>query len=73
MLLSDMKEKQKGVIIRNNASGEFGGRLRDMGFTVGEEIICRRKALFSSPILFTVKGSSVALRKKDAVKIEVLL
>ena len=73
MFLSDMREKQEAEILLNNASGDFGRRLRDMGFVKGERVICERKALFSSPILFCVKGSRVALRRSDAEKIEVVL
>ncbi len=73
MLLSDMKEMQKAVVSENTISGDFGRRLRDMGFVKGEEVVCIRKAVFSSPILFFVKGNRVALRKKDAEKIEAVI
>ena len=73
MLLSDLKENQSATVLKNSISCNFGRRLRDMGFVEGEKVICIRKALFSSPILFSVKGSRIALRKKDAEKIEVRL
>ena len=57
MFLSDMNEKQSAVISKINISDDFSRRLCDMGFIKGEKVICIRKALFSSPILFSVKGA----------------
>ena len=73
MLLSRMKENQGAEISKINISNDFARRLRDMGFVEGEKVFCCKKSVFPSPILFSVKGSRVALRKADAEKIEVEL
>lgn len=72
MFLSDLRESQTAEIIRIDEKTPFGTRLCDMGFCVGEKVICVKRATFQSPILFNVKGSNIALRKKDAKKIEVV-
>ena len=73
MFLSDMKENQRAKVVKNSICGGFGTRLRDLGFYEGEEVLCVKRAVFSSPILYRVKGSLVALRKEDAQKIEAAL
>jgi Fe2+ transport system protein FeoA len=73
MLLSELKEKQSAVITSADCGGAFGIRLSDMGFREGERVLCVKRGLLSSPILYSVNGSFVAIRKKDASKIEVVL
>ena len=71
MVLCELAEGRKGCISSVNVEGGFAKRLRDMGFCEGEEVVCIRRAAFSSPILFSVKNSRIALRKDDAKMIEV--
>lgn len=71
MFLSDLKENQSAKIIYINSETPFGRRLCDMGFCKGERVLCVKKAVFNSPILFNVKGSNIALRREDAKRIEV--
>ncbi|MFR5876940.1 MAG: FeoA family protein [Eubacterium sp.] len=73
MFLSDMKEGQTGVISAVNFDNSFKTRLNDMGFCDGESVICIKRSVMSSPILYRVKGAGVALRKSDAKHIEVVL
>jgi ferrous iron transport protein A len=73
MYLSDMREGQVGVISAVNCDKIFKIRLNDMGFCNGESVKCLKKSVMSSPILFLVKGTSIALRKKDAMQIEVIV
>ena len=73
MFLYELKEGQRAEISELFAEGEFSSRLRDMGFCEGEEIMCVKKAVFKSPVLYRVKGSLVALRKTEAEKIEVVI
>ena len=72
MFLSELGEKQGAKIAKNSFSGDFSRRLRDMGFAEGEKVLCVRKSVFSSPIIYRIKGSNIALRKKDAQRIEVI-
>jgi Fe2+ transport system protein FeoA len=73
MLLSEMKAGQTAKISDINIDTVFAGRLRDMGFTDNEQVRCIRCAVLSSPILYNVKGSSIALRKSDADLIGVMI
>ncbi len=72
MFLYELKEGQRAEISELFAEGEFSSRLRDMGFCEGEEIVCVKRAVFSSPVLYRVKGSMISLRKCDALKIGVV-
>lgn len=71
MFLSDLKENQSGVISSVDFDSAFSGRLGDMGFTVGERVVCVKKAVFSSPVLYNVKGANISLRTCDAKRIGV--
>ena len=73
MFLSELKENRSAVIAGSKASGAFADRLADLGFRKGERVLCVKRSLLSSPILYCVNGSFVALRKKDASSIEVVL
>ena len=73
MLLYDLKEGQSGIISNINIDSAFAGRLRDMGFCEGERAVCVKRAALRSPVLYNVKGSNIALRKTDAVMLEVEL
>lgn len=73
MLMSDMRAGDSGVISTISHTPQFAKRLRDMGFCEGESVSCVRIAVFSSPILYCVKDSFVAIRRKDADKVGVSL
>ncbi|MBQ7203058.1 MAG: ferrous iron transport protein A [Eubacterium sp.] len=73
MFLSELKDAQSGVISSINFSCGYARRLMDMGFCHGERVRCVCRSVFTSPILYYVKGSNIALRKCDADKIEVTL
>ncbi len=73
MLLYDLKEGQSGKLTALLFDTKLSERLRDMGFCEGEEIMCVKKAVFKSPVLYRVKGSLIALRKAEAEKIEVVI
>ena len=73
MFLSDLKENQSAVIVFSDNKTRFEERLCDMGFRKGEKVLCVKRGLFSSPVIYSVGGSRVALRRADAKKIEVVL
>ena len=73
MFLSELKENQSGVVEFCESETAFGRRLCDMGFRKGERVLCVKRGVFKSPIVYGVCGSLVALRKADADKIEVVL
>ncbi len=53
-------------------SNPYSGRLLELGFTPGQNIMLVNKSLFSEPYAFAVRGTMIALRKKEAEIIKVL-
>lgn len=73
MTLSDMKENQIATITEIEDTGNLSRRLFDMGFISGQDIVCINIGAFGSPIAYNIRGCKVALRKKDAQMIGVIL
>jgi ferrous iron transport protein B len=73
MKLSQMKENQSGFIIDIDDDTGFNRRLFDMGFINGQNISCLNIGIFGTPIAYQIRGSKIALRKKDASRIGVVL
>ena len=46
-------------------------RLYEIGFAPGESIELQSKVLFGDPIVVSIRGTSIALRKEEAQCIEV--
>ena len=72
MFLSELKDGQSGVISSIHADSAFSRRLGEMGFTSGERVQCLCRSAFGSPILYAVKGSTIALRRRDAERVVIL-
>lgn len=73
MTLSQMKVNESGYIVSVDNSSNFERRFSDMGFIAGQKISCTNIGLFGSPIAYQIRGSKVALRKRDADRIGVIL
>lgn len=73
MTLSQMKVNESGYIISIDNGSNFERRFSDMGFITGQKIRCTNIGLFGSPIAYQIRGSKVALRKRDADRIGVVL
>ncbi len=67
--LSDLTPGQKGVVIAIRSRGPLRRRLLDMGLVRGETIFVERVAPLGDPVEYTVKGSHLSLRRKDAADI----
>jgi Fe2+ transport system protein FeoA len=48
-----------------------GQRLEDLGFLAGTEVAVERRAALGDPTIYELRGMRVALRKADAVLVEV--
>ena len=72
MRLSDLKENERGVIVRISGHGAFKKRISEMGFVKGQEILVVRNAPLKDPIEYQVMGYDVSLRRKEAANIEVV-
>ena len=50
---------------------EYTTRLRELGFIRGEKVVLRGIAPFGEPLMIEVRGTVVALRKKEAQCIQI--
>ncbi|MDE6471270.1 MAG: ferrous iron transport protein A [Eubacterium sp.] len=73
MTLSDLKENQTATITKIDDTCSISRRLFDLGFIAGQDIACINVGAFGSPIAYNLRGFKVALRKKDADKVWVVL
>lgn len=73
MTLSDIKENQAATITEIPHDSSVSRRLLDMGFMPGQNIICTNIAAFGTPAAYELRGCKIALRKKDAERIGVIL
>lgn len=71
MTLSQMKENESGLITDINFCASAQRRFFDMGFISGQRVSCTNIGLSGSPIAYQIRGSKIALRKKDADRIGV--
>ncbi len=73
MKLCDMKERQSGVISGIEGTPQFKRRLYDLGFVKGQSVRCENVAILKTPVSFCVQGAKIALRKSDAMRIDVIV
>ncbi|WAA12755.1 FeoA family protein [Fervidibacillus halotolerans] len=74
MVLTDLKQGQSATIQNISSLDQVvKKRLTDFGFHVGSKIQYKRSMPFGGPFVIETKGQSIAIRKKDAGKIEVNL
>ena len=69
--LREMKEGQKGRILRVGADGEVGRRIRDMGLVPGVEVEVVGLAPLRDPVALRLSGVTLALRNREADYISV--
>jgi ferrous iron transport protein A len=69
--LGELKPGQTCRITKLNVAGSVCQRLISMGFLPGTEVSIIRNAPLLDPFDILVNGSTVAVRKAEAMKIEV--
>ena len=69
--LSELKEREKGVITHIEGSGAFKTRISEMGFVKGQEISVVKNAPLKDPIEYNIMGYDVSLRRREAENISV--
>ena len=67
--LSVLEPGQQGIIAAIRSRGALRRRLLEMGLVRGETIYVERVAPLGDPVEYTVKGSHLSLRRKDAADI----
>lgn len=71
MLLSEMKEGEKGVVIRVAGNGALRRRILEMGIVKGTEVFVDKYAPLKDPIELILKGYHISLRVEEAAQITV--
>ena len=71
MNLKDLNTNEPVYIKNINLSGIKKRRLYDLGFIDGEIVEKKFTSLFKDPSCYKIKNTFIALRDKDASKIEV--
>ncbi len=69
MKLNELLRGEEGKIVKIGKIGELKKRLSDMGVTSGETIKFERNAPLGDPQEYNIKGTNIAIRKKDAENI----
>ena len=69
--LKEVKIGQRVKEIRIHGEGPVKRRIMDMGITKGTEIYVKKIAPLGDPIVLTVRGYVLGLRKADVESIEV--
>lgn len=72
MKLSQLSERETGIITKVSGRGAFRKRILEMGFVKGEKVTVVKNAPLKDPIEYTVMGYEVSLRRSEASLIEVV-
>jgi ferrous iron transport protein B len=71
MTLNDLKNGERGIILKVKGRGAFRRRIIEMGFVVGKPVEVIKKAPLRDPIEYNIMGYNVSLRSSEAQLIEV--
>ena len=66
--LSDLKNGERGLIVKVAGDDGFRKRITELGFVPGVEVESVRKAPFKDPGAYLVKGAQISLRNAEARK-----
>ncbi len=70
MKLSELHQGQKAIISKVRGRGAFRRRIMEMGFVGGQEVGVVKRAPLQDPIEYTIMGTEVSLREREAELIE---
>ncbi len=73
LALSEMKEGQRGRVVKVSTKGAIRRRIMEMGIITGTEILVKGFAPLGDPMELGVKGYNLSLRKSEASEIFVEL
>ena len=69
LLLSDLQPGQEAIVEKILLRDNIKRRLEDLGFTRGSKVTCVFCSFSKDPVAYPVRGTLLALRKKDAKNI----
>jgi Fe2+ transport system protein FeoA len=68
--IDDLQPGETGIIKKHKIKGNLGKHLREMGLINGIPVKLERKAPLGYPLEIRIQGFSLALRKEEALAIE---
>ena len=71
MSLDQLPLGSKGRVTALGLEGAERRRLMDLGVSIGAEVEAVRRSPLGDPVAYQVRGSTVAIRKEQAQKVEV--
>lgn len=71
MTLDQLAVGRQGIITAVRGEGALRRRLLAMGFTPGAGVMIRKTAPLGDPVELCLRGYELAIRMKDAARIEV--
>lgn len=72
MKLSELKDNDKGVIVKVLGYGAFRKRITEMGFVKGQTVTVIKNAPLKDPVEYSIMGYDISLRRSEAKLIEVI-
>ena len=72
MRLSELREGEKGIVVKVLGHGGFRKRIVEMGFIKGKVVQAVMNAPFHDPVKYQVMDYEVSLRRKEATMIEII-
>ena len=69
LCLEELKPGREAVIVKILVEPALRHKLASMGVVPGTRVAALGKSLFGDPLAFAVRGTAIALRRKDARKI----
>jgi ferrous iron transport protein A len=71
MTIADLETGDKAIITKVDLNHPSSYRILEYGFTPGQYIEIVNKSIFKDPIAVSLRGTLIAIRKNDALCIEV--
>ncbi len=67
--LSKLRPGSRAIVLRTEGGGALSRRLFALGFVPGTELFCEKLSPFGSPMLVSLRGFRVALRRAESERI----
>ena len=64
--LGELPVGSRARVVEIRGSGKYQRRMLDMGFVPGADVIVVRQAPLGDPLEYLIKGTAVALRRREA-------
>lgn len=71
--LDELDKDQTGEVSKILSEPDMKRRFQDIGLICGTKVTCVGRGPFGDPKAYEIRGAVIAIRKKDARKIEILL